>query len=338
MSYVEVSYLGQVSHGGTILGMKSAVSTPTQLVTLIETEAWPIGTRLRAQTLADRLRVSRTPVNEALQLLEEKGVVRRERNRGYFLAKATADIPVALLGELRQSEDDTIAAIYFRIAEDRLQGLLPDTFSEAFLRTRYRLTPGQLNAILSRIALEGWAERKPGYGWSFSSMLTTPDSLLKSYRLRLALEPAALLEPGYRLDRQVLARCRAAEQHLLDGGIETDSADQLHDRGVHFHESLVEASGNAFFIDAIRRVNRVRRLLSYRSMRDRKRYGEHCHQHLELLRLLEQEKNLEAATAMREHLGSTICNLERISELLQATLATTAATAHPAQRKKRKLP
>ena len=43
-----------------------------------------------------------------------------------------------------------------------------------------------------------------------------------------------------------MARCRSAEQHLLDGGIETDTADQLHDRGVRFHESLVEASGVTF--------------------------------------------------------------------------------------------
>src|SRR5256885_8984978 len=50
----------------------------------------------------------------------------------------------------------------------------------------------------SRISQEGWIERKPGYGWTFAAMLTTPDSLLQSYRLRMALEPAALLEPGYR--------------------------------------------------------------------------------------------------------------------------------------------
>ena len=102
-------------------------------------------------------------------------------------------------------------------------------------------------------------------------------------------------------------------KHLLDGGIETDSADQLHDRGVRFHESLVEASGNAFFIDAIRRVNRVRRLLSYRSMRDRKRYREHCEQHLRILDLLERERNQEASDAMREHLSSTLRNIALIT-------------------------
>src|SRR5207247_9389049 len=149
--------------------------------------------------------------------------------------------------------------------------------------TRTEPTPAQVTTRRPRIALEGCAERRPAYAWAFSSLLTTRVSLLKSYRLPLALEPAALLEPGYRLDQRVLARCRAAEMHLLEGGIEAATADELHDRGVYFHESLVEASGNEFFIDTIRRVNRVRRLLSYRSMRDRTRYVEHCHQHLEIL-------------------------------------------------------
>jgi len=86
---------------------------------------------------------------------------------------------------------------------------------------------------------------------------------------------------------------------------------------VRFHESLVEGSGNPFFIDTMRRVNGVRRLLSYRSMQDRSRYQEHCRQHLQLLDLLERERNEEAAQAMREHLGSTLRNLARISEILK---------------------
>jgi hypothetical protein len=43
--------------------------------------------------------------------------------------------------------------------------------------------------------------------------------LLKSYRLRVALESAALLKPGYRLEKKVLGRCRDVEKHLLAGGI-----------------------------------------------------------------------------------------------------------------------
>ena len=286
---------------------------PAQIIELVRSEELPVGSHLPAQWLADRLRVSRSPVNEALELLQSQGIVRREPNRGYFLANA-APSPDQLAGP---NGPDSVDATYFRIADDLLRGELPDQFTEAMLRRRYGLTPAQLQAVLARIADEGWARKKPGYGWEFSSMLTTPESLLQSYRLRLAIEPAALLEPGYRLEKQVIARCRAAELHLLNGGIETDTADQLHDRGVRFHESLVEGSGNPFFIDTMRRVNRVRRLLSYRSMRDRSRYQEHVDQHLMLLDLLERERNEEAAEVMREHLGSTLRNLARITDILE---------------------
>ena len=84
--------------------------------------------------------------------------------------------------------------------------------------------------------------------------------------------------------------------------------------------------GNPFFIDTIRRVNRVRRLLSYRSMQNRQRYREHCDQHLAILDLLERERQAEAAEALRSHLQSTLPNLGQISGLLQGAATTHAAS------------
>ena len=298
--------------------MKSTDNTiARQIVALIQAQGWPAGTHLPAQMLADRLRVSRQPVGEALALLHEKGLLTRERHRGFFTARPLAEPLADIVRGLGLEDTDVVTSVYFRIADDLLRGELPLAFSEQLINTRYGLTSAQLNAVLGRIAGEGWAERKPGYGWEFSSMLTTPDSLLQSYRLRLALEPAALLEPAYHLAPAVIAQCRAVEQQLLAGGIATASADQLHDRGVRYHESLVEASGNRFFIDTIRRVNRVRRLLSYRSMQSRARYAEHCKQHLHVLDLLERERNDDAAEFLRQHLQHTIAALSSIDHILQ---------------------
>ncbi|MDR6423120.1 DNA-binding GntR family transcriptional regulator [Paraburkholderia phenoliruptrix] len=293
-------------------------SIATQIVELIKNEGLEAGAHLPAQMLADRLRVSRSPVNEALALLHEKGVLTREKNRGFFVARPVVEPLSDMVSELGLVETSILTSAYFQIADDRLKGILPAVVSEQTIRTRYGLTNAQVTTVLNRIAQEGWAERKPGYGWEFSAMLTTPDSLLKSYRLRLALEPAALLEPGYRLERKVLERCREVEKHLLAGGIETDTADQLHERGVRFHESLVEASGNSFFIDAIRRVNRVRRLISYRSMQHRERYVEHAKQHLQVLELLERERNEEASEELRQHLLHTLEALASIREILNS--------------------
>ncbi|MFY9512643.1 MAG: GntR family transcriptional regulator [Rubrivivax sp.] len=292
-------------------------SIPARIVELIQAEDWPVGTHLPAQRLADKLRVSRSPINEALQLLHERGLVQRETNRGYFVARKLDGPHHKAVEALGLAHEGGTDPLYFRIADDRLRGELPDHFTEALLRKTYAVPQGELDAVLARMAGEGWAEKTPGYGWAFSPMLTTPDSLLQSYRMRLALEPAALLEPGYRLDAVVAERLRAAERHLLDGGIDTDTPLQLHDRGVRFHEALVEASGNAFFIDTIRRVNKLRRLLSYRSMQDRKRYKEHARQHLRLLDLLAAGRNDEASAAMREHLQATLRNIEKIRGLLK---------------------
>lgn len=297
--------------------MSTDKNIPTQVLNLIRQEGLEIGAHLPAQWLADQLKVSRTPINDALAFLHDKGILQREKNRGYFIAKAVDAGDPAVQKKLGLTQTDSTSQAYFAMADDLLKGELPETVSEVLLRNRYELTAAQLQAVLHRIAQEGWAQKKPGYGWEFSAMLTTPDSLLQSYRLRMALEPAALLEPGYRLDPKVIEQCRAAEQHLLDGGIETDTPDQLHERGVRFHESLIEASGNPFFIDTIRRVNRVRRLISYRSMQDRQRYKEHCKQHLQLLDLLEAGRNQEAADIMREHLSRTLKNHQKIRKLLK---------------------
>ncbi|CAB3857764.1 MULTISPECIES: GntR family transcriptional regulator [Achromobacter] len=296
--------------------MSAQTNTVTKILDLIKEDRLQEGAHLRAQKIADRLRLSRSPVNDALGILEQHGVVARKPNRGYFLLRDFDVAGEAPADITPPSADDIVTQTYFALADELLRGELPMQCSEALLRTRYALTNAQTQALLGRISQEGWAQRRPGYGWEFSSMMTTPDSLLQSYRLRLALEPAALREPGFRIEKSVLARCRAAEMHLLNGGIATDTADQLHDRGVRFHESLVEASGNPFFIDTIKRVNRVRRLLSYRSMQDRSRYQQHCDQHLAILDLLERERNDEAAEALSAHLRSTLDNLARISGIL----------------------
>jgi len=296
-----------------------------QILDLIEHDRLEAGAHLGAQRIADRLRVSRSPVNEALQALVDMGIAQRLRNRGFFLVKHPAGTARdAWQAKPLPTREDPLDKTYFAVAEDLLVGHLPATVSETSLRARYGLTAAQLKTLLTRISHEGWVRRKPGYGWEFSSMMTSPESLLQSYRMRLALEPAALLEPGYHLPATVIARCRAAEQHLLNGGIETSTADQLHARGVRFHEALVQACGNPFFIDAIQRINQVRRLLSYRSMRHRARYQEHCEQHLEILALLEAQKIAQASHALRAHLQSTLKNLDDIRDVLQPVPAADA--------------
>lgn len=285
-----------------------------RIIDHIETQQLAKGAHMSAQALADRLAVSRSPVTQALRLLSEKGVVVHEPNRGFFL---TAGAAAGSAKDLGLAETDDLKEIYFRIAEDRLRGDLDDQVSESHLRERYGLTRGELNTLLNRISREGWAAPRRGYGWTFSPVLTTPEALDQTYRLRMALEPNALLEPGFRMPADEITRWRRIEERLIKGEIETLSADELHERGVAFHESLAAASGNTFFLEALRRVNRVRRLLAYRAMIDRSRYYPQAEQHLQILDLVEARRQEEAAEAMRNHLSSVVSNLHKIRPILE---------------------
>ncbi|MEP9375986.1 GntR family transcriptional regulator [Aquabacter sp. CN5-332] len=273
------------------------------------------GDRLRSQKLADQLGVSRFPIGQAMRMLAERGVVVADPGRGFTVA---SDAP-RLAGNLDKSQrDHLLSAVYFQVAEDRLNGTLPDRVSEQAMRDRYNLSRGQLTQLLNRIAAEGWAERRPGYGWSFSAVLTTPAALEQSYRLRMAIEPASLLEPDYALHPDVLKQCWETEERMLDGEIETLDADLLYERGIRFHEAIVGASQNSFFLDALKRVNRIRRLLVYRSLADRSRYWTQAAEHLEILKLIESGDLGFASEKLRAHLEGVMKNISNVRPLLEA--------------------
>lgn len=284
-------------------GEDQGLALPNRLALLIVERAKALrlgaGDHLAEQALADAFRVSRTPVRLALQILEETGVVERRPNCGFFLREAMAQLPRPELA-LEESPEDPI---YLEIAEDRLAGRLDIRFTEAELARRYRLSKSRLARLLARMNKEGWLDRLPGHGWEFQPVLTSPDAYEQSYRFRMLVEPAALMEPGYRVDKATFERLRAQQRAMLNGGIKRFSTVETFQAGASFHETIVAASGNIFLIDAIRRVNRVRRLIEYRVHKDRGRLVRECTDHLQLLDLLEQGKRLEAVAFLRKHLG-----------------------------------
>jgi DNA-binding GntR family transcriptional regulator len=275
-----------------------------QIVEFVGRSALEPGTHLPAQDLADRFNTSRPVINRALERLHRRSAVVHEPNRGYFVGKIAADVAV--------QEGDKV---YRQLAADRLSGKLDNVVTETDLRHRYGLTQSKLAALLSRIAREGWIERRPGYGWTFTEILTTPNALAQTFRLRLAVEPAALLEPGYRLDRDMAEQCQRVEEKMLREGIEGFSRDTLFARGAQFHETIVAGSRNPYFFDVIRRTNRLRRLLSSQTVLDHKRYLQQSKEHLEILRLLERGRNREASRALRRHLEGVKTSYERLFNL-----------------------
>jgi DNA-binding GntR family transcriptional regulator len=133
-------------------------------------------------------------------------------------------------------------------------------------------------------------------------VLTSLQAYEDSYRFRLLIEPAAILEPRFALNRPALERCREQQQWLIDGGIWDVSDAKLFELNSGMHETIIECSQNSFFIDALKRIDRVRRLIDYRQMLDRESAIGRCREHVHLLDLLLADKRNEASEFMRQHL------------------------------------
>ncbi len=83
-------------------------------------------------------------------------------------------------------------------------------------------------------------------------------------------------------------------------------AESLLENGALFHKELIKLSGNPYFLMALQRVNRMRRLMEYRAEVNHERLVEQCTEHLEILALLEAGDTVEASYRMRQHLSGAL--------------------------------
>ncbi|TNC50550.1 GntR family transcriptional regulator [Rubellimicrobium rubrum] len=275
-----------------------ALSLANQLVEQLRAGGLEPGQRVTERKLAQQFRVSRSPVRSALQLLAQAGVL-IPGDRGYEIAAPSAADAWPLLKEPPDEEE----VIYRRIADERLSGSLPERITESEFLRRYSLTRARLARLLRRMTQEGWIERLPGHGWTFLPVLTSLEAYEDSYRFRQLIEPAALLEPRWTLDRPALQARRTEQLWLVNGGIFEVSDAKLFELNSGLHETIMECSRNAFLIESLRRVDRLRRLIEYRQTLDRKVSREQCLQHVEILDLVLAGRNEDASTTMRRHLG-----------------------------------
>lgn len=271
-----------------------------QVIGLVRRSGLERGAHVREQWIADSLGVSRSPVRKALAHLAELGLVSREPNRGYFLNRASTELAHIDVTADADPEEDA----YFRIGEDHLAGRLEPEFTTTGICRAYGLAQGQAERVLSRMEREDLIGRKPGRGWEFQDVLSTTDAHDQSYRFRMLIEPNALLEPGFKVNAEAFALHRRQQEALLHGDALLLPRAELFRVNSEFHEMVAGCSANAFLHDAVRRVNRVRRLIEYRHQTDRKRLVRQAREHLSLLDLLEAGKQEEAALFMRDHLDS----------------------------------
>jgi DNA-binding GntR family transcriptional regulator len=270
-----------------------------QIVAHIQDNGLRRGDHLTELALAGTLRVSRTTVRAALQYLATLGVLAPSGPRRGFRVRAPATALARLTREGTPSDEE---ALYVKVADDYVRGHLSERFSEADMLKRYGVNRGLLLRVLQRMSREGVVERNPGYYWQFSALLKSGQRRDHSYRFRLTVEPAALLEPGFRLDPKWAARCRREHEAILAMRPNQISMLRFSSINADFHETLAACAGNPFFQHAIQFQNQLRRFVSYSSTYGLDQIAASCEEHLAILTALENGECDLAASLMCLHL------------------------------------
>lgn len=258
------------------------------------------GAHITESGLAEALNVSRTPVRAALERLTELEVVAPAGPRRGYHVTASAERIGALARQPGAGDDEE--ALYLAIADDFLSQRIPDQFTEADLLRHFGVGRGLLTRVLQRMASDRVIERNPGYGWRFEKLLKSVEAHDESYRFRIAIEPAALEEPGFALDPLWAARTRRQHEAILAMPADRVSMVRFFAMNADFHETLAASSGNVFFHRAMQQQNQIRRFQNYAWTYGEDRIATACREHLAILDAIERGDKGWAATLMRRHL------------------------------------
>jgi DNA-binding GntR family transcriptional regulator len=272
------------------------------ILDLIRAEKLAPGTRLAEVALAERLQVSRTPVRAALKLLARRRLVRQGARRGYFVADA---VPQAAKTPIRLAPADA-DRLLVAISRDRRSGRLPVDVSERDVMQRYDATRPVVQRALAKLAEVAAVQRKPGHGWRFQPIIADAKARQESYRYRILIEPAGLLEPGFRLDPAWAAEMRRRHQEMMAMPWSETASIALYEMNAAFHEGLAAASGNRFLLVAVQQQNRLRRFANYDWTFGYERVKVTCREHLAILDRLGAGEHEAAAELMRSHLESAL--------------------------------
>lgn len=256
------------------------------------------GDRLSRVALAEALGVSRTPVNGAVALLEEMGILAIEGR-----SVRVVDLDRDTSGLASAGDETSIARLLVGISRARRDGSLPDEVSERHLAQHFSAGRTTVAHALRQLAEAGVVTRNRGHGWRFTQGFASAEDRAASYRFRMLLEPAALLEPNFALPPGFEARMRAEHARFLDRPWTADDAVAFFETNAAFHAGLAEASGNRFFAPVIAQQNRLRLLSNYAWQRGAERVEVSVREHLAILDALAAGDRAGAAELMRRHLA-----------------------------------
>ena len=263
------------------------------------------------QALADRFKVSLTPVRQAVAGLEASGHLVKHPNGRLEPARRIPKSPAA------PPDAPTPADIEARIRREIIAFSLtcaePAFFREEDSAVRFGVGRTILRRLFSRMAGEGLLEHVPRRGWRSQPL---SDADLEAFvRVRELLEPEALRLAWGKLDRAFLKEVRAGND---PGG--AGRAPRLDNR---LHAHWIERCGNRYIADLFGRQGAVYGSLFDYAALDRGTAAAMASQHRAILDAVLAGDQAAACRALVAHARSQLDNARELRRRLVAARAGT---------------
>jgi len=267
------------------------------------------GERIREQPIADHFSVSRTPVRGAMAMLAEQGVLNYVPKQGYTLATGSDSVDSENVA-LPPTEDEHL---FNAIMRDRLANRLDHQITVTEIMRRYTVARTVVNHVLGQMSADGLIEKGSGQSWTFGPALDSLSAAEESFRFRLLAEPAAILEPGFRMEPALSHRIRQQHYSLLNEDMDGVDANRIHDVDSSFHNAIADCCHNRFLAQALRQQTLLRGLSGGATNTNPHRLMESCREHLRILDVIDAGNREQASELMRLHIRSSQEQRPRIS-------------------------
>ncbi|MGF6175381.1 GntR family transcriptional regulator [Ensifer sp. 4252] len=265
-----------------------------RIIGLVHEDQLAPGDRLNESLLAERLKVSRSPVRAALARLQSEGILEYQPNRGMILV----ELPPATVTRIQEPGEDLLVVI----ARFRRDGELKDAFTEAEVMRMTAADRPQVRQALTSLENLGMVRRRSGYGWEFTVAVRDAKARAESFRFRILIECAAILEPEFHLDGGWIAMMRERHTRMMRAEWVESSSVAFFEMNAEFHQGISDASGNRYLADAMHRQNQLRRLSNYNWRHGAVRVQTNCQEHLEMLDRFDEGDHEMASLLMKKHL------------------------------------
>lgn len=257
-----------------------------------------VGDRLVEKTLADACNVSRTPIRNALQLLEQQGYARKAAEGGYLLARDPMDAPPGAEPAARTAE----GVLMERLVRDRASRRLGANVTVSELSRRYDVPRAAVQNMLQDLKSKGIVDKADGQSWVFRQLPGERASQADSFEFRLLMEPAAILSEGFRIEPKRAGVVRSQTDNLLARKANAIQLEEFRTTDLAFHLLIARAVANPYMAEALTSHHQLRHIPGVPYSISDFRMRQSLKEHLQVLDSIEQGLHAVAADLMRVHL------------------------------------